>query len=76
MSIAGNSLDMADQAKFQKILEVLLMLDGNYGRTISELSDHFDMSKRTVYRYFETFKQVASIMINCIQFDFRGIPFK
>jgi transcriptional antiterminator len=41
---------MADQAKFQKMLEVLLMLDCKYGRTIQELSDRFDISQRTVYR--------------------------
>ena len=64
MSIAGNSLDMADQAKFQKMLEVLLMLDCKYGRTIQELSDRFDISQRTVYRYFDTFKQVGFVIEN------------
>jgi len=28
---------MSDQAKFQKMLEVLLLLDCQYGRTIAEL---------------------------------------
>lgn len=55
---------MADQAKFQKMLEVLLMLDCNYGRTISELSDRFDISQRKVYRYFDTFKQVGFVIEN------------
>lgn len=55
---------MADQAKFQKMLEVLLMLDCKYGRTISELSDRFDISQRTVYRYFDTFKQVGFVIEN------------
>jgi len=64
VSIAGNSLDMADQAKFQKMLEVLLMLDCKYGRTIQELSDRFDISQRTVYRYFDTFKQVGFVIEN------------
>mgnify|MGYP001102963347 CR=1 FL=1 len=55
---------MADQAKFQKMLEVLLMLDCKYGRTISELSDRFDISKRTVYRHYDTFKKVGFVIEN------------
>ena len=53
---------MADQAKFQKMLEVLLMLDCKYGRTIQEISERFDISQRTVYRYFDTFKQVGFVI--------------
>jgi len=55
---------MADQAKFQKMLEVLLMLDCKYGRTIQEISERFDVSQRTVYRYFDTFKQVGFVIEN------------
>jgi len=55
---------MADQAKFQKMLEVLLLLDCMSGRTILELSDRFDVSQRTVYRYFDTFKQVGFVIEN------------
>jgi len=54
VSIAGNSLDMEGQAKFQKMLKVLLILDCKYGRTTHELSGRFDISQRTVYRYFDT----------------------
>jgi proteasome accessory factor C len=55
---------MADQAKFKKMLEVLLMLDCNWGRSIPELSDRFDISQRTVYRYFDTFKKVGFVIEN------------
>ncbi len=55
---------MADQAKFQKMLEILLILDCKYGRTIQEISDRFDVSPRTVYRYFDTFKQVGFVIEN------------
>lgn len=55
---------MADQAKFQKMLEILLILDCKYGRTIKEISDRFDVSPRTVYRYFDTFKQVGFVIEN------------
>lgn len=55
---------MAEQAKFQKMLEVLLMLDCKYGRTIQEISERFDISQRTVYRYIDTFKQVGFVIEN------------
>lgn len=55
---------MAEQAKFQKMLEVLLMLDCKYGRTIQEISERFVISQRTVYRYFDTFKQVGFVIEN------------
>lgn len=55
---------MAEQAKFQKMLEILLMLDCKYGRTIQEISDRFGVSQRTVYRYFDTFKQVGFVIEN------------
>ena len=55
---------MSDQAKFQKMLEVLLLLDCQYGRTITELSDRFEISQRTVYRYLDTFKQVGFVIEN------------
>ena len=53
---------MADQAKFQKMLEVLLMLDCQYGRSIPELSERFDVSQRTIYRYFDTFRNVGFVI--------------
>ena len=55
---------MSDQAKFQKMLEVLLLLDCQYGRTIAELSERFEISQRTVYRYLDTFKQVGFVIEN------------
>lgn len=55
---------MSDQAKFQKMLEVLLLLDCQYGRTITEISQRFEISQRTVYRYLDTFKQVGFVIEN------------
>ena len=52
---------MADHAKFQKMLEVLLMLDCQYGRSISELLERFDISRKTIYRYYDTFKNVGFV---------------
>ncbi len=55
---------MSDQAKFQKMLEVLLLLDCRYGRTILEISERFGISQRTVYRYLDTFRQVGFVLVN------------
>ncbi len=55
---------MADQAKFQKMLEILLVLDCRYGRTIQEIAERFGISERTVYRYMDTFKQVGFVIEN------------
>ncbi len=55
---------MSDQAKFQKMLEVLLLLDCGYGRTILEISERFGISQRTVYRYLDTFRQVGFVLVN------------
>ena len=55
---------MSDQAKFQKMLEVLLLLDCRYGRTIVEISERFGISQRTVYRYLDTFRQVGFVLVN------------
>ena len=55
---------MSDQAKFQKMLEVLLLMDCQYGRTITELSERFEISQRTVYRYLDTCKQVGFVIEN------------
>jgi predicted DNA-binding transcriptional regulator YafY len=39
-------------------------LDCQYGRTITELSERFEISQRTVYRYLDTFKQVGFVIEN------------
>jgi predicted DNA-binding transcriptional regulator YafY len=39
-------------------------MDCQYGRTITELSERFEISQRTVYRYLDTFKQVGFVIEN------------
>ena len=45
-------------------VNVIDALDCQYGRTITELSDRFEISQRTVYRYLDTFKQVGFVIEN------------
>ena len=48
--------------KLQRMLEMLIMLGGKYGRTKAGLSQHFDISEKTVTRYFTTFKDAGFII--------------
>ena len=50
---------MSDQIKFRKMLEILMLLSGNFGYTINEIAEKFDTTPRTIYRYIETFKDVG-----------------
>lgn len=50
---------MSDQIKFRRMLEILLLLSGNFGYSIDEIADRFETTPRTIYRYIETFKDVG-----------------
>lgn len=50
---------MSDQIKFRKMLEILLLLSGNFGYSINEIADKFETTPRTIYRYLDTFKDVG-----------------
>jgi proteasome accessory factor C len=55
---------MSDHAKFQRMLEILLMLDCKFGRSIDEISRRYNISQRTVYRYFDTFSKAGFVINN------------
>jgi proteasome accessory factor C len=50
---------MSDQTKFRKMLEILLLLSGNFGYSINEIADKFETTPRTIYRYLDTFRDVG-----------------
>ncbi|MCL3782509.1 WYL domain-containing protein [Prolixibacteraceae bacterium JC049] len=50
---------MSDQIKFRRMLEILMLLSGNFGYTINEIADKFQTTPRTIYRYIDTFKEVG-----------------
>jgi len=53
----------ASQKKLRQILEMLIMLGNSpFGRTKTSLAQHFSIDKRTVDRYFETFKDVGFVI--------------
>ncbi len=50
------------QAKLRKMLEMLIMLNSKYGRTKKGLAEHFEISQKTVGRYFDTFRDAGFIL--------------
>lgn len=50
--------------KLRKMLEMLIMLGCRYGRTMRGLAEHFDISERTVSRYFNTFREAGFVLEN------------
>jgi predicted DNA-binding transcriptional regulator YafY len=46
---------MDDQAKMQRLLQLLVLLSGKQTYSVRELSQRFEVTERTIYRYLETF---------------------
>ncbi len=53
---------MNDQAKFKKMLELLLLLSGNVRYSVTELAKKFDTSERSIYRFLETFRNAGLVL--------------
>lgn len=52
---------MDDQPKLHKLLEMLLFLSTGLRYRIEEISERFDITVRTAYRYINTFKEAGFI---------------
>jgi predicted DNA-binding transcriptional regulator YafY len=55
---------MDDQAKFQRMLEMLIMISGSFGYKIEALAKRFETSPRTIYRYINTFRAAGFLVSN------------
>lgn len=53
---------MSEQPKIQRVIELLLMLNCKYGRSLRYISESFNISERTVYRYIETLKNAGFVI--------------
>ena len=51
-----------DQPKVERMLRLMQYLTGNCKYTIEELMGKLDLSKRTIYRYIDTFKSVGFVV--------------
>ncbi len=54
-----------DQPKIERMLRLMQLLSGNKIYTLDELSDTLDLSRRSLFRYFDTFKN-AGFVVQCI----------
>lgn len=52
----------ADQPKVERLLRLMQMMSGSVNYTIDELADRLEMSRRTIYRYIETFKDAGFVV--------------
>lgn len=52
---------MKNQAKFDRMLKMLMYIAG-FGKSLKDISDHFKVSERTVYRYIDTFRNAGFII--------------
>ena len=53
---------MNDQAKIERVIRLIILLSGNFGHSIKEISERLNISERTAYRYIETFKNTGLIV--------------
>ncbi len=56
---------MDDQAKFERMLKMLLLLNCRYGRSIGQMARILQITERTVYRYIETIRRVGYVVDKC-----------
>lgn len=51
-----------DQPKIERVLALMMHLTNNHYTTIKGLSERFDMSERTIYRYIDTLKSAGFVI--------------
>lgn len=53
---------MLEQAKTERLLRLIQLMSGPVDYTIDELEEKLEMSRRTIYRYVETFKDAGFVV--------------
>lgn len=51
-----------DQEKISRVLKLIYLLSGNRSLTISDLADKLDTSRRTIFRYLDTFRTAGFVI--------------
>lgn len=51
-----------DQPKLERLLRVMAMMTGNHNKTVDEIADRLGISKRSVYRYIDTFREAGFVI--------------
>lgn len=68
-----------DQPKFERMLRLMKLLTGNTTYHIDQLAERLQMSRRTVYRYIDTFREAGFVVKRsgtCIRLDKESPHFK
>ena len=61
-----------DQPKLERLLRLMKLLTANTTYDIDQLAERLQMSRRTVYRYIDTFREAGFVIKksgNCIRLD-------
>ena len=51
-----------DQPKIERLLRLMKMLTGNVTYSVKDISEHLNMSVRTIYRYIDTFREAGFVI--------------
>ncbi len=51
-----------DQPKLERMLRLMKMMTANVDYTVDDLAERLDMSRRTVYRYIDTFREAGFVV--------------
>ena len=68
-----------DQPKIERLLRLMKMLTANVEYSVDDIADRLDMSRRTIYRYIDTFRDAGFVIKksgNCIRLDKESPHFK
>lgn len=68
-----------DQPKLERLLRLMKMLTANTSYTVNDLAERLSMSRRTVYRYIDTFREAGFVIKKsgeCIRLDKESPHFK
>lgn len=61
-----------DQPKIERLLRLMKLLTANTTYTVDQLAERLDMSRRTIYRYIDTFRDAGFVIKksgDCIRLD-------
>ena len=68
-----------DQPKIERLLRLMKMLTANVDYSVDDIAERLDMSRRTIYRYIDTFRDAGFVIKkrgNCIRLDKESPHFK
>lgn len=68
-----------DQPKIERLLRLMKLLTANTTYTVDELAERLNLSRRTIYRYIDTFREAGFVIKksgDCIRLDKASPHFK